>query len=155
MFNLLTLMKNQPLAYNKDNQEDKEPLFDTIDTLLGSLRVYADMMGAITVKANNMRQSALRGYATATDLADYLVRKGTPFRDAHEVVGLSVAYGLKNNKDLSEMSLNELKQFSDQIEDDVFDVLTLEGSVAARNHLGGTAPQQVRAAIKRARQNRS
>lgn len=154
MFNLLTLMKNQPLAYNKDNQEDKEPLFDTIDTLIGSLRVYADMMAAITVKADNMRQSALRGYATATDLADYLVRKGTPFRDAHEVVGLSVAYGLKHNKDLSEMSLEELKQFSDQIEDDVFDVLTLEGSVAARNHLGGTAPEQVRAAIKRARTNR-
>jgi argininosuccinate lyase len=154
MFNLLTLMKNQPLAYNKDNQEDKEPLFDTIDTLLGSLRVYADMMAAITVKADNMRQSALRGYATATDLADYLVRKGIPFRDAHEVVGLSVAYGLKHNKDLSEMSLQELKQFSDQIEDDVFDVLTLEGSVAARNHLGGTAPEQVRAAVKRARDNR-
>ncbi|KGM07771.1 Argininosuccinate lyase [Methylophaga thiooxydans] len=154
MFNLLTLMKNQPLAYNKDNQEDKEPLFDTIDTLIGSLRVYADMMGAITVKAGNMRQSALRGYATATDLADYLVRKGTPFRDAHEVVGLSVAYGLKNNKDLSEMSLEELKQFSDQIEDDVFDVLTLEGSVAARNHLGGTAPEQVRAAVQRARFSR-
>ncbi|EEF80806.1 argininosuccinate lyase [Methylophaga thiooxydans] len=154
MFNLLTLMKNQPLAYNKDNQEDKEPLFDTIDTLIGSLRVYADMMGAITVKASNMRQSALRGYATATDLADYLVRKGTPFRDAHEVVGLSVAYGLKNNKDLSEMSLEELKQFSDQIEDDVFDVLTLEGSVAARNHLGGTAPEQVRAAVQRARFSR-
>lgn len=155
MFNLLTLMKNQPLAYNKDNQEDKEPLFDTIDTLIGSLRVYADMMAAITVKADNMRQSALRGYATATDLADYLVRKGTPFRDAHEVVGLSVAYGLKHNKDLSEMSLEELKQFSDQIENDVFEVLTLEGSVAARNHLGGTAPEQVRAAIKRARSNRS
>jgi len=154
MFNLLTLMKNQPLAYNKDNQEDKEPLFDTIDTLIGSLRVYADMMGAITVKAGNMRQSALRGYATATDLADYLVRKGTPFRDAHEVVGLSVAYGLKNNKDLSEMSLEELKQFSAQIEDDVFDVLTLEGSVAARNHLGGTAPEQVRAAVQRARFSR-
>ena len=98
MFNLLTLMKNQPLAYNKDNQEDKEPLFDTIDTLLGSLRVYADMMSVITVKADNMRQAALRGYATATDLADYLVRKGTPFRDAHEVVGLSVAYGIKHKK---------------------------------------------------------
>jgi argininosuccinate lyase len=154
MFNLLTLMKNQPLAYNKDNQEDKEPLFDTIDTLLGSLRVYADMMAAITVKADNMRLSALRGYATATDLADYLVRKGTPFRDAHEVVGLSVAYGLKHKKDLSEMNLEELQQFSDKIESDVFDVLTLEGSVAARNHLGGTAPQQVRAAVKRARQAR-
>jgi len=154
MFNLLTLMKNQPLAYNKDNQEDKEPLFDTIDTLLGSLRVYADMMAAITVKADNMRESALRGYATATDLADYLVRKGTPFRDAHEVVGLSVAYGIKHKKDLSAMSLEELQQFSDKIEVDVFDVLTLEGSVAARNHLGGTAPAQVRAAIQRARNSR-
>ncbi len=151
MFNLLTLMKNQPLAYNKDNQEDKEPLFDTIDTLLGSLRVYADMMAVITVKPDNMRQAALRGYATATDLADYLVRKGMAFRDAHDIVGQSVAYGLEHNKDLSEMTLAELQQFSDQISDDVFDVLTLEGSVAARNHLGGTAPEQVRAAIQNAR----
>jgi len=151
LFNLFTLMKNQPLAYNKDNQEDKEPLFDTIDTLLGSLRVYADMMNAITVKPDNMRQAALRGYATATDLADYLVRKGVAFRDAHEVVGLSVAYGIKHQKDLSELSLAELQSFSDHITDDVFDVLTLEGSVAARDHLGGTAPNQVRKAIKKAR----
>jgi argininosuccinate lyase len=143
-------MKNQPLAYNKDNQEDKEPLFDTIDTLLGSLRVYADMMSVMTVKANNMRQAALRGYATATDLADYLVRKGVPFRDAHEVVGLSVAHGIQINKDLSELSLEELQRFSDKIEADVFEVLTLEGSVAARNHLGGTAPEQVKAAILKA-----
>tara|TARA_R110002049_G_scaffold174917_1_gene342151 strand:+ start:766 stop:2154 length:1389 start_codon:yes stop_codon:yes gene_type:complete len=154
MFNLFTLMKNQPLAYNKDNQEDKEPLFDTIDTLLGSLRVYADMMGAISVKADNMRNAALRGYATATDLADYLVRKGVAFRDAHEVVGLSVAYGIKHKKDLSELSLEELQGFSDQISDDVFEVLTLEGSVAARDHLGGTAPNQVRAAIRFARSQR-
>ena len=154
MFNLLTLMKNQPLAYNKDNQEDKEPLFDTIDTLLGSLRVYADMISVITVKADNMRQAALRGYATATDLADYLVRKGTPFRDAHEVVGLSVAYGIKHKKDLSELTLAELQQFSANIDEDVFDVLTLEGSVAARDHLGGTAPEQVKAAIKKARSQR-
>jgi argininosuccinate lyase len=154
MFNLLTLMKNQPLAYNKDNQEDKEPLFDTIDTLLGSLRVYADMMSVITVKADNMLQAALRGYATATDLADYLVRKGTPFRDAHEVVGLSVAYGIKHKKDLSELTLEELQQFSANIEQDVFEVLTLEGSVAARNHLGGTAPEQVKAAIQKARLQR-
>lgn len=154
MFNLFTLMKNQPLAYNKDNQEDKEPLFDTIDTLLGSLRVYADMMGAITVKPDNMRNAALRGYATATDLADYLVRKGVAFRDAHEVVGLSVAYGIKHNKDLSELSLEELQSFSNQISDDVFDVLTLEGSVAARDHLGGTAPNQVKAAIRYARSQR-
>ncbi|WP_417499637.1 argininosuccinate lyase [Methylophaga sp.] len=154
MFNLLTLMKNQPLAYNKDNQEDKEPLFDTIDTLLGSLRVYADMMSVITVKADNMRQAALRGYATATDLADYLVRKGTPFRDAHEVVGLSVAYGIKHKKDLSELTLAELQQFSANIDEDVFEVLTLEGSVAARDHLGGTAPEQVKAAIRKARSQR-
>jgi argininosuccinate lyase len=144
-------MKNQPLAYNKDNQEDKEPLFDTIDTLLGSLRVYADMMSAITVKPENMRNAALRGYATATDLADYLVRKNVPFRDAHEVVGLSVAYGIKQGKDLAELSLDELQQFSDHISEDVFDVLTLEGSVAARNHLGGTAPEQVKKAIELAR----
>jgi len=154
MFNLFTLMKNQPLAYNKDNQEDKEPLFDTIDTLLGSLRVYADMMSAISVKPDNMRNAALRGYATATDLADYLVRKGVAFRDAHEVVGLSVAYGIKHKKDLSELSLEELQSFSAQISDDVFDVLTLEGSVAARDHLGGTAPNQVRAAIRYARSQR-
>ncbi len=152
-FNLLTLMKNQPLAYNKDNQEDKEPLFDTIDTLLGSLRVYADMMSVITVKADNMRQAALRGYATATDLADYLVRKGVAFRDAHEVVGLSVAYGIEQQKDLSELSLAELQRFSDQISEDVFDVLTLEGSVAARNHLGGTAPEQVKRAVAKAKQD--
>jgi argininosuccinate lyase len=152
LFNLLTLMKSQPLAYNKDNQEDKEPLFDTIDTLLGSLRVYADMMAVMTVKPNNMRQAALRGYATATDLADYLVRKGVAFRDAHEVVGLSVAYGIKHQKDLSELTLGELQSFSAHISDDVFEVLTLEGSVAARDHLGGTAPKQVRAAIAKARE---
>lgn len=151
LFNLLALMKNQPLAYNKDNQEDKEPLFDTVDTLLGSLRVYADMMSAITVKASNMRQATLRGYATATDLADYLVRKGVAFRDAHEVVGLAVAHGIKHEKDLSELSLQELQSFSKAITGDVFDVLTLEGSVAARDHLGGTAPSQVKAAIARAR----
>jgi argininosuccinate lyase len=155
LFNLFTLMKNQPLAYNKDNQEDKEPLFDTIDTLLGSLRVYADMMNAITVKPDNMRQAALRGYATATDLADYLVRKGVAFRDAHEVVGLSVAYGIKHQKDLSELSLTELQNFSAHITDDVFEVLTLEGSVAARDHLGGTAPNQVRSAIAKARKTLS
>lgn len=151
LFNLLTLMKNQPLAYNKDNQEDKEPLFDTIDTLLGSLRVYADMMAVITVKKDNMRLAALKGYATATDLADYLVRKAVPFRDAHEIVGLSVAYAIKHGKDLSALQLSELRQFSEQIDEDVFTVLTLEGSVAARNHLGGTAPQQVLKAVQRAR----
>lgn len=152
LFNLFTLMKSQPLAYNKDNQEDKEPLFDTIDTLIGSLRVYADMVAVMTVKPENMRQAALRGYATATDLADYLVRQGVAFRDAHEVVGLSVAYGIKHKKDLSELSLAELQSFSVHISEDVFDVLTLEGSVAARDHLGGTAPKQVRIAVARARQ---
>lgn len=151
LFNLLTLMKNQPLAYNKDNQEDKEPLFDTIDTLLGSLRVYADMLVVLTVKKDNMRLAALKGYATATDLADYLVRKGVAFRDAHEVVGLSVAYAIKHQKDLSSLTLQQLQQFSDQISDDVFSVLTLEGSVAARNHLGGSAPEQVKKAIQIAR----
>ena len=151
LFNLLTLMKNQPLAYNKDNQEDKEPLFDTIDTLLGSLRVYADMLAVISVKKDNMRLAALKGYATATDLADYLVRKGVAFRDAHEIVGLSVAFAIKQQKDLSALTLQELQQFSDQIDDDVFSVLTLDGSVAARNHLGGTAPEQVKKAIQIAR----
>ena len=154
MFNLFTLMKNQPLAYNKDNQEDKEPLFDTIDTLLGSLRIYADMMSVITINADRMRQAALNGFATATDLADYLVRKGITFRDAHEIVGLSVAYGIKHKQDLSEMSLETLRSFSDQINEDVFEILTLEGSVSARDHLGGTAPNQVRAAIKVARSQR-
>ena len=148
---LLTLMKSQPLAYNKDNQEDKEPLFDTIDTLRGCLRAYADMVPAITPNKDQMREAAMRGYSTATDLADYAVRKGIPFRDAHEIVGKAVAYGIAQNKDLSELSLEELQQFSSIIEQDVFDVLTLEGSVNARNHLGGTAPAQVKAAIQRAR----
>jgi argininosuccinate lyase len=149
LMSLLTLMKSQPLAYNKDNQEDKEPLFDTIDTVKGCLRAFADMVPALESKKESMREAALRGFSTATDLADYLVRKGMPFRDAHEVVGKSVAYGIAQNKDLGEMSLEELVQFSDTIEQDVFDVLSLEGSVAARDHIGGTAPDQVRAAVKR------
>ncbi|MFL0811148.1 MAG: argininosuccinate lyase [Agarilytica sp.] len=144
---LLTLMKSQPLAYNKDNQEDKEPLFDTIDTVRDSLRAFADMAPAIKAKDEYMREAAMRGFSTATDLADYLVRKGIPFRDSHEIVGQSVAYGVEQNKDLSEMTLEELRQFSNQIEQDVFDVLTLEGSVAARNHIGGTAPEQVQKAV--------
>ncbi|MCW8982575.1 MAG: argininosuccinate lyase [Gammaproteobacteria bacterium] len=143
---MLMIMKGQPLAYNKDNQEDKEPLFDAIDTVRGCLKVYADMMAQITLKPDNMREAALRGFSTATDLADYLVRNGVPFRDAHEVVGKAVALGVKTNRDLSEMDLDELKAFSDAIGDDVFEVLTLEGSVAARDHLGGTAPRQVKAA---------
>ena len=144
---LLTLMKSQPLAYNKDNQEDKEPLFDTIDTVRGSLRAFADMMPAIGSKKENMYKAAKQGFSTATDLADYLVVKGLPFRDAHEVVGKAVALGVETGKDLSEMTLAELQQFSDMIADDVFDVLTLEGSVAARNHIGGTAPEQVKKAV--------
>ena len=148
---LLTLMKGQPLAYNKDNQEDKEPLFDTVDTIKGSLRIFADMMPSLKVKSDNMHQAALKGFATATDLADYLVRKGLAFRDAHEVVGKAVQYGVNQGKDLAHMTLDELKAFSAIIEQDVFDVLTLEGSVAARDHLGGTAPRQVKQAIERAR----
>jgi len=148
---LLTLMKGQPLAYNKDNQEDKEPLFDTVDNLKDCLRAFADMVPAIKPVHSNMYKAAKSGYSTATDLADYLVRKGIAFRDAHEVVGLAVRYGIENDKDLSDMSLDELQQFSDIIEQDIFDVLTLEGSVASRNHIGGTAPDQVRAAIVRAR----
>ena len=148
---LLTLMKSQPLAYNKDNQEDKEPLFDTIDTLAGCLRAYADMVPAITPKREQMRIAALRGYSTATDLADYVVRKGIPFRDAHEVVGKAVAFGIAQGKDLSELTLQELQQFTSIIDQDVFAVLTLEGSVNARNHLGGTAPAQVRSAVAEAR----
>ena len=151
LMGLLTLMKGQPLAYNKDNQEDKEPLFDTLDTVKASLRVYADMIPAISPKRDNMREAARRGFSTATDLADYLVRKGVPFRDAHEVVGKAVRLGVDSGRDLAEMSLEELQQFSPCIEGDVFHVLTLEGSVAARDHLGGTAPAQVRAALERAR----
>jgi argininosuccinate lyase len=149
LMSLLMLMKSQPLAYNKDNQEDKEPLFDVIDTLKGCLKAYADMVPAIEVKASNMRDAALNGFSTATDLADYLVVKGVAFRDAHEIVGKAVGYGLKEGKDLSEMSLQELQQFSSVISEDVFEVLTLEGSVNARDHLGGTAPAQVRAAAQR------
>ncbi len=144
---LLTLMKSQPLAYNKDNQEDKEPLFDLIDTVKDCLQAYVGMVPAFKAKRENMYNAALQGYATATDLADYLVKKGMAFRDAHEVVGKSVAFGIAEGRDLSALSLDELKQFSGQIEQDVFAVLTLEGSVQARQHIGGTAPVQVRSAI--------
>jgi argininosuccinate lyase len=152
LMSLLTLMKSQPLAYNKDNQEDKEPLFDAVDTLRDCLRAFADMIPAIQPKVAVMREAALRGFSTATDLADYLVRRGLPFRDCHEIVGHAVKYGLKSSKDLAEMSLEELRQFSDQIEQDVFEVLTLEGSVNARDHIGGTAPNQVRGAVQRGRE---
>jgi argininosuccinate lyase len=146
---LLVLMKGQPLAYNKDNQEDKEPLFDTIDTVKGSLRAFADMMPAVTVRTDITREAARRGFATATDLADYLVKQGTPFRDAHEMVGKAVGYGVATGKDLSDMTLAEIQQFAPNADDDVFAVLTLEGSVAARDHLGGTAPNQVRKQVAR------
>jgi argininosuccinate lyase len=149
---LLTLMKGQPLAYNKDNQEDKEPLFDTADNLRGALKVFADMMGKLRCNRERMRAAAAQGFSTATDLADYLVHKGIAFRDAHEIVGKAVALGVKTGRDLAELDLAELRQFSPAISPDVFDVLTLDGSVAARCHLGGTAPAQVRAAIGRARQ---
>jgi argininosuccinate lyase len=148
---LLTLMKGQPLAYNKDNQEDKEPLFDSLDTVLGSLKVFADMIPAMSVKREAMRSAAQRGFSTATDLADYLVRKGVAFRDAHEIVGRAVRRGIETGQDLSEMNIEALQAFSPAIDADVYAVLTLDGSVAARNHVGGTAPEQVRAAIKRAR----
>ena len=151
LMSLLMLMKSQPLAYNKDNQEDKEPLFDTVDTLINCLRAYADMVPHISAKKENMYNSAKRGFATATDLADYLVRKGMAFRDAHEVVGLAVRLGIETGRDLSEISLAELQQFSALITEEVFDYLSLEGSVAARSHIGGTAPDTVQLAIKTAR----
>ncbi|HEX7028527.1 MAG TPA: argininosuccinate lyase [Gammaproteobacteria bacterium] len=148
---LLTLMKSQPLAYNKDNQEDKEPLFDSIDTLHGSLRAFADMVPHIQANRDAMYEAARQGYSTATDLADYLVKRGLPFRDAHEVVGKAVAWCEQNHVHLEEMPLATLQGFSGLIEEDVFKVLTLEGSLAARNHPGGTAPGQVRQAIAKAR----
>ncbi len=149
---LLTLMKSQPLAYNKDNQEDKEPLFDTVDTVLDCLRAFADMVPAIKPRAQQMREAARSGFSTATDLADYLVGLGLPFRDAHEVVGKAVAHGVDTGLDLADMELVTLQGFCADISEDVFDVLTLEGSVGARDHLGGTAPNQVTAAAQRARQ---
>jgi argininosuccinate lyase len=150
LVSLLTLIKSQPLAYNKDNQEDKEPLFDTIDTVLDSLRAFADMVPAIRPNTDLMREAARRGFSTATDLADYLVGRGLPFRDAHEVVGRAVAHGVASGRDLAEMELATLQGFCPDIAADVFQVLTLEGSVAARDHLGGTAPRQVAAAAGRA-----
>ena len=151
LVSLLALMKAQPLAYNRDNQEDKEALFDTIDTVKACLQAYAGMIPAISVRADNMREAAQQGYATATDLADYLVRKGVAFRDAHVAVGQAVQYALNAQKDLSELTLKELQKFSATIENDVFACLTLECSVAARKHIGGTAPAQVKEAIQRGR----
>jgi argininosuccinate lyase len=152
LMSLLMLMKGQPLAYNKDNQEDKEPLFDTVDTLKGSLRVFGDMMPAVEIKHANMAAAAKQGFSTATDLADYLVRQGIAFRDAHEIVGRAVRHGIETGKDLSVMTLQELQAFSAVIDTDVFAVLTLEGSMSARDHMGGTAPAQVRAAALAARE---
>jgi argininosuccinate lyase len=149
LMGLITLMKGQPLAYNKDNQEDKEPLFDTVDTLKDTLRIFADMMGSITVKPEAMERAALKGYATATDLADYMVKKGLPFRDAHEAVAHAVKAAISHQVDLSELPLNVLQQFNPKIEKDVYDVLSLRGSLNARNTLGGTAPAQVRLQIAR------
>ncbi len=155
---LLTLMKGQPLAYNKDNQEDKEPLFDAADTVIDTLRIYADMITGIRVKAENMRGALSQGYATATDLADYLVKQGLPFRDAHEAVALAVRAAEVKGCDLPQFSLDELRialaqvpGAAERVGEDVFAVLTVEGSLASRNHVGGTAPEQVRAAIARAR----
>lgn len=149
LIGLITLMKAQPLAYNKDNQEDKEPLFDTVDTLRDTLRIYADMMRGVTPKPENMRKAVMQGFATATDLADYLVKKGLPFRDSHEVVAQAVRHAEEAGVDLSELPLAQLQGFSDLIADDVYEVLTPEGSLAARNHLGGTAPEQVLAQVAR------
>jgi argininosuccinate lyase len=148
---LLTVMKSLPLAYNKDMQEDKEPLFDTIDTVKGSLKIFADMIREMKVKADTMRNAAARGFSTATDVADYLVRKGLPFRDAHEVVGKAVRFCVENRKDLPELSLEAWKGFSDRIEADIFDAITLEASVNARKATGGTASERVRAEIERVR----
>ena len=149
---LLTLMKGQPLAYNKDNQEDKEPLFDTADTVIDTLRIYADMVGGIRVRAENMRAALRQGFATATDLADYLVKKGLPFRDAHEAVARAVRACETRGCDLAELPLDELRAFSPLIGDEVVEVLKIEGSLAARNHTGGTAPAAVRQAIACARE---
>ena len=151
LMGLITLMKGQPLAYNKDNQEDKEPLFDTVDTLKDTLRIFAEMAAGITVKPEAMERAAKKGYATATDLADYLVKKGLPFRDAHEVVAHAVKDAIAAGVDLSELSLAQLQAYNPAIEQDVFQVLSLRGSLNARNLLGGTAPTQVRAQVARHR----
>ncbi|MDH3688409.1 MAG: argininosuccinate lyase [Gammaproteobacteria bacterium] len=148
---LLMVMKAQPLAYNRDNQEDKEPMFDSVATIEACLGVFGAMIPHLSVNADAMRQAAASGYATATDLAEYLVRKGTPFRDAHEIVGKVVQHALQVGCDLSEISLAELQRFSGAIEKDVYQVLTLEGSVSSRDHFGGTAPDQVRQACVEAR----
>ena len=148
---LLTLMKGQPLAYNKDNQEDKEPLFDAVDTVTDTLRIFADMIPGISARPENMRDALRQGFATATDLADYLTKKGLPFRDAHEAVGLAVRRAEELGVDLPQLPFAELQKFSPLVGEDVFAVLTVEGSLAQRKHIGGTAPEQVRSAVVRAR----
>lgn len=150
---LLTLMKSQPLAYNKDNQEDKEPVFDLLDTVKDCLLAYSNMIPAIICNHEEMEAAAIKGHTTATDLADYLVIKGIPFRDAHEIVGKAVGYAIEEKKDLSSLDLSELKRFSALISEDVFDIITVKGSVNARNHTGGTAISQVLLATKAARKN--
>ena len=149
LFSLLTLMKSLPLAYNKDMQEDKEPLFDTLDTVKGSLKIFADMIAEMKVKGDNMRIAAARGFSTATDVADYCVRKGLPFRQAHEVVGKTVRYCVENGKDIPELSLDEFRAFSDLIEEDIYDYVTLEASVNARKATGGTAREAVERELAR------
>ena len=148
LLNILTVMKGQPLAYNKDNQEDKEPLFDAISTVRSSLRIFVEMFPLIKTNQSVMLDSALKGYSTATDLADYLVKKGLPFRDAHEVVGKTVAFAISSGQDISELSLIDLQAFSKLIEEDIFDSISLEGSLSARNHIGGTSKVQIIKAIK-------
>ena len=150
---LITLMKGQPLAYNKDNQEDKEPLFDTVDTLTDTLAIFAELIAGIEAVPDAMRRAALEGHATATDLADYLVKKGLPFRDAHEAVARAVRAAEQKSCDLATLPIEELRAFSPLVGDDVYGVLSLEGSVASRNHPGGTAPTQVLAAVKNARRD--
>ncbi len=152
LVSLLTLMKSLPLAYNKDMQEDKEPLFDTLDTVKGSLKIFADMIADMKVKTDRMRQAAGRGFSTATDVADYCVRKGLPFRQAHEVVGRTVRYCIEQGKDIPELSLEEFRQFSELIDEDIYDYVTLEASVNARRATGGTAREAVCREIARARQ---
>jgi len=151
LMSLLTLMKGQPLAYNKDNQEDKEPLFDTVDTVRDTLAIFADLVGGIRVRPEAMRAALRQGYATATDLADYLVKKGLPFRDAHEAVALAVRAAEEKGCDLADLGLEALRRFSPLVGEDALAVLSVEGSLASRDHVGGTAPEQVRAAIATAR----
>ncbi len=151
LVSMLVLVKAQPLAYNRDNQEDKSPMFDTVDAVTGSLQIFSAMLPSIEVDREQMRSAVENGFATATDLAEYLVGKGVPFRDAHEIVGKSVRYCIDNDLRLGDLSMHQFRQFSDEIGDDVYSVLTVEGSIRARNHIGGTSPMQVRAAISRAR----